>query len=372
MILKDLLTNGFKLGSDDQEKDELRLAMNSLKIALKSYFSSHIAFNIRQYNDLTDFEADKKDIGKYLGYSTYPEVFFTTIVNLQHFFELILKYILEKENVIYSLKTLNDILLVDKLLHSENTDDSNGDSVEFGEALKRVKKLLGDNRIRANNEQIKIFLGYKLSRVKGIDKVEFMNSQALEKLNELRNRLWHKGLFILSYNSFDIFMIQNMLPIIMDVFSIDYFKGYANWKYFDLYCKEDPIKLLVQEGVKSYDKSRIAVIKEMGRAAYNCEVPNDNSPFYEVFRVRTIQEKFHDYKHFDEKYNEGGVWDCPICGFHSFVGIVGDFDVEEPPFSRPITFLDSIKCLYCDFTIDRNYNTNGKGFKISNYNFWES
>ena len=54
MNLKDLLEDGYKLGSDDHEKEELRFAMNSLKIALKSYFSSHVAFDIKK-NYKTDF-----------------------------------------------------------------------------------------------------------------------------------------------------------------------------------------------------------------------------------------------------------------------------------------------------------------------------
>lgn len=357
--IKKITKNGFSLKTESDEY-ELTLALNSLKIGLKSYFNSHDAFRLKHNMDKTN-SSNKDDSIDIISKSSYAEVFFTTIVNIQHFFELVLKFILRKENPIYALESLDDILIIDKLIHSEDVDDSNFNSINFRVALDRIDTLVNNDRIHFfNPDQLKKILDQKKS---------------LEELNILRNRLWHRGLFILNYEAFDVFMIKYILPLVEDVFLIDDFKHYTYWKYNQLACKEDPIQLLIKEGKlahENYDIKKIAVIKELGRAAYNNKIVGD-SLVSRVYRIREINERIPNYNDLD-KNNNGGVWDCPICSFHSFVENVSEADVDivEKPFSRSISFLAEIKCLYCSFTIDREFNTNDLGLKIQKYDFWES
>jgi hypothetical protein len=252
--------DGFTLERDSE--NITGLALLSLKLALKGYFSTYstMKYSLHAFDkDFRDKYCEIVDIDKHS--SSYVESSTEAILHLHHFAELVFKDILRAEHPLLADDIRNQPIILHKLIKGESLAD--GDrlklkSIDFGEALKRLSSLAKGKRISEH------------SRYNFISDYE----PFFEKLNELRNRLWHRGIYILRYPALDEFFGKYALPFIQNVTSLpDYSGNERFWKYQKLSCDIDPIKLIVKEFCETsdnpYNIGKIAMLKELGRAAYH-------------------------------------------------------------------------------------------------------
>ena len=157
-------------------------AFHSLKIALKAYYSTYNALLGRLHEGYPSGNLEVWSLTH-----DYYEYFSEAMVHFQHFFELIIKDILEKENPLLAVRATQKPVIFHKLLKKEvilEEEYTNLYSVEFSEALKTLIVLIDSGRITDSR-----FIIFK--NAKG----------TLEALNNFRNRIWHRGRFILKYHA---------------------------------------------------------------------------------------------------------------------------------------------------------------------------
>jgi len=231
-------------------------AFLSLKTALHAYFETYRATyegfsNPLKFDDTTlrsEFES-----------GLYKSLYFTTITHFQNFFELILKDSLRRIDELFAVKWNEKFTasLYRKIKSKELCFNVICQSIEFTEALKRLKIIQKEN---PKDDVIK--------------KIEFLlvkeNDETLDFLNDLRNRIWHRGLYYLFYPKLDCFICGKILPLVKQVTDLDWYSENKEWIYKNLKCGVDPIASLINEiGNPPVNYEKIALLKEMGRAAYH-------------------------------------------------------------------------------------------------------
>ncbi|TDL78986.1 hypothetical protein [Peribacillus frigoritolerans] len=328
-------------------------AFYSLKIALKSYFSTYYTM-VSKLNFHTD-KVEKISLS-----DSYYESYIETIVHFQHFFELIIKDLLEKENPLLAVKTIDKPVLLHRLLLKEDITDeeyNSLNSLEFSGALKTVCELQRAGRI--TNPAFEIF-----NRNKGV----------LDTLNNFRNRIWHRGRFILKYHALDEFICKYVLPVALEVVELNEYTHYkTDWspKRSKNIMKIDVLLELKNEYKKAVpDHSKIAFLKEVGRTEYNQEL---------IFLFRN-EEKAKVYKKLeDENKFISEVLECPVCGNLSLLNY-HDYDVsfEElgdeigenyQVITVPLIVESHVGCIICKFEVNK-FVKNPSDYGYGDLRFW--
>lgn len=242
-------SQGFRLTGES----DLDLAFLSLRIALKAYFSTYNV--LRNRFNPGDPELDKNLEGNI----RYCEACAETIVHFQHFFELIIKDILRSDHFLLASRVHSHPTILHKILHNQeltSDEEQKVQSLEFSDALKTLCALIQSNQIQ-HCQDVQYIFDHKCS---------------LEELNILRNRVWHRGAFFLSYTKLDEFIGKFILPIIEATTQLTkYNEVGVLWKYKNTECGIDPIKSICLEYQTNQPAcvGKIALLKEIGRAAYN-------------------------------------------------------------------------------------------------------
>ncbi|EOU1571270.1 hypothetical protein ACHM17_08170 [Clostridium perfringens] len=311
---------------DDTNSALKNVSMFSLKIALNSYFKTYLSI-------MSSFELDEKFDEKHIKYEKeYIEAYIETIVHFQHFFELIIKDILEKEHILLSVRATNEPVILHKLVNNEQISQTEYEklySIEFSDALKSICKLLDDGRI--NREKYGFIKQYKLT---------------LEYINTLRNRIWHKGKVILTYRALDELVCKYILPIVKEVISLDeYIDKQVIWKPKDLIGIDINLidEMIVEMKKESYDLSKLSFLKEAGRAGYNRWI-SEKSNFFNDKRLEELTDL--------ENKNEilGKIEICPVCGKKTLC----IYQYVEEILNGYGVIIDALgKCINCNFTINR-------------------
>lgn len=346
--------DGFSMESDDGMLSNL--ALLSLRIALKAFFSTYetMRYCLNVFDQNKHFSLEKVDRNH--SYS-YNEACSETIVHFQHFAELVCKDILRQEHELLAVDASDRPVILYKLLNGEKVESTDLDglkSVEFSVALKRLCQLLDEGKLAVN--KFGFFRDAK---------------QTLEKLNALRNRMWHRGTFILRYPALDMFVGKFILPFVMEVLKLDSYLGRERiWKYRTLHCGIDPISSIINSyQSKDYQIKKIAILKELGRAAY--VNPLNDLAFFKYFNDRSIK-KAERIALLDEKEFIGGVIDtkqCPVCGVNS-LNVYEDTEIEGHPddVQEAWRFTFEVKCTCCTFEIDHHLdNPSVHGLPIEDY-----
>ena len=337
--IKDLTSDGFTLS---ERGDDLKdVAMVSLKIALQAFFSTYKAVK-------RDFVMYK--MGQQLGNpdcpfpasysSAYCEASTEAIVHFQHFVELVFK----------------------DLLHADHT-------VGFRIVAEHLYALIKSKQLR-NYSELDFILEFQ---------------QALDELNHLRNRIWHRGVFILRYHALDEFVGYHILPFIEKVMGLPQYadKQYL-WKYSDLSCGVDPIKEITDHFRSGqYDICKVALLKELGRAAYVAGIvmPKLGRGIVDRGERRRLAEGMAAARAKAE--SEGGdviaesVRNCPVCGVKTLImygdfdsyPVIADYDEDTP---EPVWFTTfDVECTNCTFSIhDEIDNPSTYGLPLEDY--WHS
>lgn len=244
-----LANDGFRI--PDRGGRLIDLSLPSLKLALKAYFSTYhvMKFNLHAFEPSADLEQSESD---YQHNGGFFESCSETVVHFQHFAELFIKEALRKEHPLLANEASSRPLILYKLLKREPIEPNEQESInsiQFGDALRRFLCLVEEGKLKDR----------KLYFVKD-------HQLALEKLNTLRNRMWHRGTFILRYPALDAFVGLYVLPFIGRIFEIKrYSKLIDVWKYAPLQCKIDPvIELEKHFQTGAYDIGKVALLKELG------------------------------------------------------------------------------------------------------------
>lgn len=353
--LTDVANNGFMVS--ETRNNELEIAFISLNLAIKSYFSTYQS--IKHNLSFLKNNFSKND-GVDMNYSrAYYESCTETIVHFQHFFELICKQILKNEHPLLADIASRKAVVLSKLLRGEALNESEGNglqSIEFSEAILRLVELIKSKSI--NNYQSLSFI--------------VKNEDVLKTINSLRNRIWHRGLFILRYPALDELVCRFILPLVNDFLSLDLFKGNEIfWKYKDLDCRLDPINELINTSNSAgIQLDKIAFVKELGRAAYNNPIHGsvlkklNRNGFTAIFDRASIH-KAEGVANQECSTHGASLETCPVCGVKSLVLYPEshyEYD-ENDDISEVINYIWQINCECCGFSLHSEFeNPSHYGF----------
>lgn len=321
------------------------MAFISLKIAMKSYFSTYnsIAFECEEVS----LEDNKE----------YYEKFISTIVHFHHFFELIIKDILEKEHLLLSIKISSKPVMIHKILMGEEIDEeelSKINSIEFSEALNTLYKLLENDRI---NDEKYYFLKNKDTK------------KVLNLLNLFRNKIMHRGRFYLKYEALDEFICKYILGLVKNICSLD---DYINFESEWIFNKKNALNIDILEELKNefnesiVNYSKVNLLKEMGRASYSYSINEDKARL--LTKVETRYTLISN------------VLECPVCGYKTLINYQDvEVDIDElgdeasgnlMPIKIPYITYPYAKCVCCGFMIEENIgNPSEYGYDFTP--FWD-
>lgn len=314
-------------GIEENELDErYKAAKYSLRIALMAYFSSYNKVK----SIIDDYYLQSEDeINELIESSEdYIESVIQIWIQLQRFFELEMKRLLENKNINLSLKVKNsdklycDIFLglpYNDLVHTTN-------SVEFGEAFNRLKYFVEENSI--TEEEAKILVD---------------NKDCLDTINNMRNMLSHRGLRIIKYCKMDELFCKDILPFLNRYLECEDIKKHYN----KLFENEKEVTALIAPLIKAGEKieldySEIAYYKEIARSKIN-----DKGGFGKVVwdRIRANKIKYGTINLVQLSDNN-----CPCCGQAGLVGAEEWNQIDEDNNYHELCSLD---CLNCGLSINR-------------------
>jgi len=358
--LDDIKRNGFF--PEDDLNNLSFLSLLSLRIALKSYFSTYSSIRhfIHLFAEDSDYDDQIRD--KHCN-PEYIEAASETVVHFQHFAELFFKDILRDEHPVLAINTNDKHVILHKLLRDEKvtpSDYNNLNSPEFSSVHQRVYALLDKNRLGTG--QFAYLLKYK---------------KALSDLGELRNRICHRGRFVLRYSALDDLVLNHLLPFVYATLQLPQFneKEYF-WKYKRLTCSYDPFSGLLSDCNQPYDVRKIAFKKELGRAAYY-------NPFTALEGLEGIAKQFDAEKRNTieraavtqiDAPNIYAVKKCPVCGakaliVHDDIEPIGE-DPEKGTYEKLTWYTWKVNCVCCTFELLSDIK-NPSVYSLPIEDFWE-
>lgn len=317
----------------------------SLRIALESYFSTYQA--MRYYvPSLKDSSRQEE-----LDYTSHYYILYVeTMVHFHHFFELICKKILASEHPIFALSTTDKPLILRKLVNNIQLDQQEIDSVksiEMSETLKRLAVLL---------DEPSSIIAQKYAFLKN-------HMKALGELNDFRNRILHRGRYVLSYEKFDLFIGSKILSIIQMITDLPILKEFDKiWKYAIPKCGIDPIKELVIIFKTSNPKwQKIALLKEIGRASYKNPLKVKSKEKQEHITPLVSLDEIANERHLIRAHSKAEAvlksenvpyYTCPICGVDTlsvYFDQTFDTDKETGEMMNISSFPYDSECHCCSF-----------------------
>lgn len=358
--------DGFNMKNFFGDYDSLNglkdLALISLKSALIGYFSTYKAVSDNFTNLEKMYENknnDKRCDSISDNYSSeYCRFYTSTICNFHNFAELVCKEFLREENellVVQIKGKKSPRLRIQSIKDNELTYNNlkNTNTIAFGETINILQYI------------IKKYENKKSELITNRSKYEFINNHlnTLNKLNLLRNKLCHRGTFILDYSKLDEFIGQSILPFVKDVLDMKPYKNVKElWKYKPLFCKIDPFKKIIEKyKSNSYNTVNIALFKELGRAAYSN--PLRNRPNFDYYNnVGSRRRAIVESNSFGG--NEADIFDCPVCGNYSLVKYKQSFIDEDEE------YISKYKCTCCSFEFIRPLKIENVN-ELNNYLDWE-
>jgi len=349
--VKKICEDGFYLGKKDINIDGL--AFISLKLALKSYFATYQTMKYSLHMFEQNEEEKKRSLPPYG--SAYCELCSETIIHFHHFFELIFKEILRSENILLSIdiKSDNHEILYDLITNNTIADEDleKIHELEFSTTLNRLMRLIKRRNF-------------------GGGKFDFMmdSEDTLKQLNILRNRLLHRGVYILSYTALDKLVGYYILPLVNQIAQLPQYKAFNNrWKYENLSCGYDPVKEIINNVKENYDMSKVAFLKELGRGAYN-------------IKTGFLFEQLEKYKYektaklFEKENNISHITKCPVCGLNTLMVyddvVTDDYDESTYSFAKAWRHTWKVECVNCNFNISNDLK-NPKEYGLNIADYWE-
>lgn len=330
-------THGVHAEGVKKREHVTKAALASLRLALKAYFNTYYICSKKRLVSsmcvtLSDpfYDISMDQIDRLCENVDYQEQYMQTIFHFHHFFELFLKDILRRVHVNLANKIMlngkdsSEILKV--LLNSGDVDIKQDNTAEFAVALDRVctlsKRTDGSVPI-----VVKTITDYK---------------NTLKDLNTLRNKAWHKGIYILKITELDQFISQNILPLLVKVLKTTQYGDLEKyWKYEEV--EFDPINEIISAGCSGVvDYKRIAFFKSYGLACYR--IPRWNYDLLDIkAKAKAIVRTVHDLK----------LETCYVCNEETLlVSTVSDHEIDqEGNFLGAWWNTTAAECLNCTLSV---------------------
>ncbi|MCP3808591.1 hypothetical protein NLX78_15245 [Paenibacillus sp. Lou8.1] len=337
-IFKLTREHGLTIGKIKNKENVTKSALASLRIGVKSYFKTYqVASDKRVVKDMyiekdhPFYEDSMERIALFCENTDYQEVYLQCVFHFHHFFELLLKDILGSVHPKLAYKVNlngdNSSTILDVLLNKRPYDLTSDNTAEFMTSLNRVISLM---KLEGDTSSIPV-----------ISKIISDNKQTLVDLNQLRNRVWHKGVYVLRLNELDQFISQNVFPLVNKCLEFsDYNKLESYWKYKK--STLDPINEIIKSGQEQIDYERIAFFKAYGLACYTI-------PIWK-FDLDQIEERANAIV---KAIDDMDVTTCFVCNMETLlVSTETDFDTDEE--GAPVSiWVKSIgaECLNCSLKI---------------------
>ena len=340
--LKDIFSDGFPV--QEQHEKHADFALLSLRASLSAYFETYAAVGRNLANVERD---DPKFDPKY--YYSYTEAYLRAVLHAHHFAELVIKKILRDKYRVLALRVdkLNTVLF--DLLDGKNVPDEELQKVntpEFGESLDRLVALVPGRISSKAAQQIKD------------------NAALLRKLNVLRNRVWHRGTFVLHYSALDELFGGHLLGLFASIANA-YGQGSPKpiWRYTPLACGLDPVDEIVKEYQQaSPSQSKVALLKEMARAAYHAPAyfdprrhTNARQVIKDVWWMTARKTEEAKAARLSQSPDES-LYDiviCPVCGLKTLLRRADMIDPDDVD-GKAICLVWEVHCTCCTFTVPNN------------------
>lgn len=341
--IENLIKDGYQITSHGSH--ELEIATISLKKALLSYFNSFK--EIKYHIDIFINENNSLHIKGYI------DSYFESIIHFQHFFELACKHILKQVHPLMFNIASRDTVIFYNLLKGIEVSESNYEhlnTIEFSESLRRLAALTKENIPELSH--------YK-------DLFERNNIDSLKKLNDLRNRLWHRGLYVLRLKSYDEFICGYILPM-----TIQFTEklNINNVLPQNTLNNTNPVTKLIDSFhcKTSPDYFSINLIKEIARACYLNPLDQTNKSemyFFESDNINKLNEIYRTTKILaNERY--AIISECPVCGVKSLLKMIEDTHIydEESNSEEIESHIASVNCVCCSFSVTEKMTIKDYGF----------
>lgn len=360
--LSDLLNNGLYIEQATNGKYK-SMAFFSLVNALKTYFKTAYDLTdiIKKEGSSTQDQLDKETI-----YSGYATDVCDTILHLQHFIELYLKEVLLSVSplLVYDIKKEYEIQL--KLIQNQTIQNRDLEKIyyiECGEAIDKLKKIINEPA----------FVHYKFLG----NHFDFFT-----QINKLRNRIAHRGVFVLKYEYLDVLFGKYVFPFISDLKQSDPDYTYILKKDFELKLNVNPFDELIQEYKKiNPNKYKVYVLKMIAHAAYNNKIPSDESTQY-----GKIMSSFYKEKRKNEEYKANAIYNsndlnhqihklvnCPVCGCKTLFVYYDYCDEEDNngQTTKYYNWINAILCHQCGFQLQERPFLESSSNEINEINYYE-
>ncbi|KJD42790.1 hypothetical protein [Paenibacillus terrae] len=337
MFKLNVKTHGVQAGVVKNHDNVTKAALASLRLALKAYFNTYyICSEKRLISSMSVppsdplYDISMGAIDNLCENIEYQEQFMQTIFHFHHFFELFLKDILSTvhknlaQKIMLDGKDSSEILKV--LLNIGDVNITQDNTAEFAVALERVCTL---------SKRTEGFVPIVVKTITDYQKT-------LKDLNLLRNKVWHKGIYILRITELDQFISQNILPLVVKVLKITHYRGLEKyWKYKE--AEYDPINEIISAGRPGIiDYKRIAFFKSYGFACY--KIPKWNFDLLDInAKAKAIVGAVHDLE----------LETCYVCKEETLlVSTVSDHDIDrEGNFLGAWWNSTAAECLNCSLSV---------------------
>lgn len=255
MFKLDLNKNGIRINDGTEHDDITWTAIASLEIAVNSFLETYREVRYSLNLELIGTKWGDSAEENLCVSSSYQAKYLQIIFHFHHFLELIIKDVLRSIHPLLATKINSDnSSSLMKLIEGENVEPTNNDTVEFNSALKRISTLPSDSKWKG------------LSRILTLKR----NAETLKILNTLRNKAWHRGVFILKYTELDKFIGANVLPLVLAIIYNTFL--WMNKEVFTYSGKgglEPVLRLIKAAQSKDVDHKEIAFFKEISLSIRN-------------------------------------------------------------------------------------------------------
>lgn len=331
--LQALISDGFLLPEQPGPLEDV--AALSLRTALRSYFATYQAIRPQLQTVLDKPDAEQK----YRVYThDYYERVTETVLHLQHFFELICKSVLRRHHPLLADQGSTNPVVLYRLLTGETLspeEQAQIKSLEFSESFERLEKLVKAQIVTDADAQILV-----------------NNAQCLKLINQLRNRLWHRGAFVLRYRSFDLLVSRHVIPVIRGLLALPAHADCASIaSSTPLHCGLEVMAAIEAEAsIAQPDLTKIAFLKELGRAAY--QNPLHVGRFADYLNKNVIGRAERAAAAEREAF---AVRQCPVCGLRSLIVFDEVYHPEEGHSGeRPVQLTIAVQCYCCSLDLHRD------------------
>ncbi|MDK9856023.1 MULTISPECIES: hypothetical protein [Staphylococcus] len=371
MKLKNIKNNEFKIDNDNND-----VVLNSLNIGLKSYFSSYKS--IRENFDKRTYSYSHKQ--------DYYENFSETILHFHHFFELILKDLLRKEEELLPLDITCDSYKITELI--KKIPLSNDERMEF------IQEITSSKKKKKNFNTLTFYKllnrTCKVIELKPEVKFKFLakHRSEFDYLNYLRNKIWHQGKVMLKYEAFDFLIGQYILPLVKECLEVSEYKekyrSHKIWRFNKNSLEINPFEDIIEEFKnESPAIDKIAVLKELGRASYYSHY---GKGFGSIIDSRNQSANQLAQAELENSLSTNEILKCPCCAANSLVTYThteitdieeveyedenGNHRIEE--FKDYYEYIYKVKCANCGFQLNDKGIKNLKEYEFDVEDYWKN